>query len=60
MRRFACSAAMADPIVRLLRDSTLRHRLESADAPRLARFTWEASAAAQKALYLRLLAADGD
>ena len=50
-------AAMAPAIVSLLRDNELRLRLESADAMRLARFTWAASAAVQRALYLRLLQA---
>jgi len=53
-------AAMAPAIARLLRDDALRHRLESTDVARLARFTWAASAAVQRALYLCLLqAADG-
>ncbi|MEP6678090.1 MAG: glycosyltransferase [Betaproteobacteria bacterium] len=50
--------AMAAPIVRLLRDHDERDRLERADAARLADYTRAASAAALKALHLRLLDAD--
>lgn len=49
-------AAMAAPVAQLLRDDVTRHRRESADAPRLARYTWAASADAQLALYRRLMA----
>ena len=48
-------AAMAQPIIRLLRDADERHRLESADTAQLSRYTWAVSAGLQKSLYLRLL-----
>ena len=47
--------SMAEPIVRLLRDSSLRHRIETPDASRLARYQWANSAQQQRALYERLL-----
>ncbi len=49
-------AAMAAPILALLGDSTMRHARERADDATLDRFTWDAMAARQLALYQQLLA----
>jgi hypothetical protein len=46
---------MAKPIIELLRDSSLRHRIEAPDASRLARYQWTHSAQLQRALYDQLL-----
>ncbi|GMV31340.1 MAG: hypothetical protein AMXMBFR59_34650 [Rhodanobacteraceae bacterium] len=49
-------AGLAATIAPLLRDSSLRHRLERADRQALDRFTWDAMAARQLALYRTLCA----
>jgi GT2 family glycosyltransferase len=48
-------ATMTKPIIELLRDSSLRHRIEVPDASRLARYQWTHSAQLQRALYDQLL-----
>ena len=48
-------ASMVDPIVQLLRDSALRHRIEAPDRSRLARYRWSHSAERQRDLYDALL-----
>lgn len=47
-------AGMTQTIAPLLRDRTLRHRLERADPDALSAFTWDAMAARQRALYQTL------
>lgn len=49
-------AGMATTIAPLLRDRTLRHRLERADETALSAFTWDAMAARQRVLYQTLCA----
>jgi GT2 family glycosyltransferase/glycosyltransferase involved in cell wall biosynthesis len=49
-------ASMADPIIALLRDASLRHRIEAPDASLLARYQWAHSAQLQRTLYDSLLA----
>ena len=49
-------ASMVDPIVELLRDTALRHRIEAPDESRLARYQWAHSAQLQRALYQSLIA----
>lgn len=44
-------AAMADPVIELLRDTALRQRLEVPERTLLAPFGWDASVAQQRALY---------
>src|SRR3989442_1126641 len=48
-------ASMVDPIVRLLRDVPLRHRVEAPETGRLARYQWAHCAGLQRALYDALL-----
>jgi len=48
-------ASMVDPIVRLLRDVPLRHRVEAPETARLARYQWAHCAGLQRALYDALL-----
>lgn len=48
--------AMAAPIIALLADRVLRHRLESPDDPRLDRLSWDASAVAQRDVYRHAIA----
>jgi len=49
-------AAMADPIVRLLRDDAARHRLEAPAAAALDAYGWHHGVAKQRALFAELLA----
>jgi glycosyltransferase involved in cell wall biosynthesis len=49
-------AAMAQPIIGLLRDPALRHRREAPDRAALAPFGWDESVARQRALYDALCA----
>lgn len=53
-------AAMAEPIARLLLDDAERHRRETADDDRLDRYTWDAMADRQLALYRQLLGTNGN
>jgi len=46
--------AMAEPIVRLLTDASLRHRLERPDPVKLGRWQWESCAAILRRLYADL------
>src|SRR5262249_3747466 len=50
-------AAMAEPIIGLLNDAVLRHRIEIPDAARLEPFQWQHCAGIQAALYRSLLEA---
>ena len=52
-------AAMAEPVAQLVLDETERHRLESGDDDRLDRYTWDAMADRQLALYRQLLGPNG-
>ena len=47
--------SMAEPIIALLRDPALRHRLEAPDPARLARYQWAHSAQLLRELYTSLL-----
>ena len=47
--------SMAEPIIALLRDPALRHRLEAPDPARLARHQWAHSAQLLRELYTSLL-----
>ena len=47
--------SMAEPIIALLRDPALRHRLEAPDPARLARYQWSHSAQLLRELYTSLL-----
>ncbi len=49
-------AAMAEPIAALIADPARRRRLERADDAKLDRYTWDAIASQQFALYQRLIA----
>lgn len=53
-------AAMAEPIARLVLDDAERHRRERADDERLDRYTWDAMADRQLALYRQLLGPNGN
>lgn len=52
-------AGMAEPVARLLLDANERRRRETADGERLDRYTWDAMADRQLALYRQLLGPNG-